>query len=221
MKYFVANWKQNLSLAEVKNWLEVFQEHYQPKPDQQVILASSFPFLSTIKATGFLTSAQDVSPFTQGAHTGRVGARQLVDLADFCLVGHSEVRKELGDTDQTVALKVSQLVNAHITPVVCVDLPYLDSQIKLLKQELLELPKLIVAYEPVLAIGSGKPENPRVANEVAFKVKSLLGKATPVLYGGSVTPEVVSLVNQEFVDGVLVGGSSLDPKQFIDLIQHA
>lgn len=222
MKYIVANWKQNLSLTEVQNWVDVFQKNYSQTPDKTVIVAGCFTHLSLISQSGLICSAQDVSAFIQGAHTARVGARQIRDVAQYCLVGHSEVRTELGDNDKTVALKVSNLLKEGIKPILCVDLPYLDTQVQALKHELLEIPSIIVAYEPIAAIGSGKPANPRVANEVAFKVKSLLGKATPVLYGGSVTnSDVASFTENEFIDGVLVGGSSLDPQEFISLVKNA
>lgn len=223
MKYLVANFKQNFTFADLKTYLTLFIKNHQPHPEKQVILAGSFihlPVLSQNKI-GFSVSAQTVSRYPSGPHTGQIGAPELQGLADYCLVGHSEVRRELGDTDQSVTQKVKLLQQNSLTPIICVDSPYLESQIQNLKTELLTLENLFFAYEPLSAIGTGQPDTPAKANEMAFKIKNLTSKSFPVLYGGSVTPDNVrEFTQQEYVDGVLVGTASLDPQIFIDLINH-
>lgn len=217
MKYFIANWKQNLSLEEAHKWLDNF--NIQVKTDNEIILAPPSPFLSQLHGK-FPLAIQDLSPFSEGAHTGRVGAKQVNGWVKYALLGHSELRAEAGESDRMVSMKVKRCVEAGIIPVICVDLPYLESQIGVLKNDLLELPKMLFAYEPLAAIGTGKAADPRHANEIAFKVKSLTGKSFPVLYGGSVTGEDVAMfLGQEHVDGVLVGKASLDPLEFAKICQ--
>lgn len=213
MNYFIANWKQNLSLEEAESWLANFT--IEASSEREVILAPALPFIPSLAGKGLPLAVQDISAFSEGAHTGRVGAVQVKAWVKYALLGHSEIRSETGDSDRQVSMKMKRCVEAGITPVICVDLPYLESQLGVLKNDFLELPPMLVAYEPLAAIGTGKPADPKHANEIAFKIKSLTTKSTPVLYGGSVTSEDVGeFVDQEFIDGVLVGQASLDPQEF-------
>ncbi len=218
MKYFLANFKQHLTLSDLDSWLKHFCP--APNPDHRIILAPSFPFLSYLKEhSSYPLAAQNVSSYATGSFTGQVGVPQIQDLVDYCLLGHTEVRLHLGDTDKDVAAKARLLTNSSIIPIVCLDTPYLESQITLLKHELLDLSNLIFAYEPADAVGTGKPESPKRANEIAFKIKMLAGKTCPVLYGGSVTPEnVASFLEQEYLDGFIVGTASLDPHNFAKIV---
>lgn len=155
--------------------------------------------------------AQDISPFPEGAHTGEISAIELAGLVNYVIVGHSERRKEFGETDEIIFQKAKEAKKAGLEPIFCVqgkDTP-VPEDIK------------IVAYEPIDAIGSGHPDNPDHAESVAtfFKEK----KNIPfVLYGGSVTSDNVSSYTQRpSIDGVLVGGASLDPVSFSEIIQRA
>lgn len=222
-KYIVANFKQNFDLKQLDSWLKDFLTHFSATPDKQVIIAGTYLHLPTLLARqmNFSISAQTVSPFDQGAHTGSVGARELKGLVTYCLVGHSETRLESGITDKQVAKAAKLLVGHGITPIICVDTPYLESQINVLKTELLSLKDLFFAYEPLSAIGSGHPDTPENANQVAFKIKTLTSKSFPVIYGGSVNAENVrGFTTQEFIDGVLVGRESLDPISFQKIIDN-
>lgn len=213
MKYFIANWKQNLNFEEAQSWLSNFST--RPDGQREIVLSPATPFLSALANNGLPLACQDISPFSTGAHTGRVGAGQIKTWVKYAILGHSELRAELGETDRMVAMKIKRCLEAEIVPIICVDLPYLESQIGVLKNEFLELPRMLFAYEPLSAIGSGKPVDPRHANEIAFKIKALVSRSTPVLYGGSVTSEdVATFLEQDHVDGVLVGAASLDPVEF-------
>lgn len=217
MRYFVANFKQNLDQASLKSWVDSFKP--TPSPDNQIILAPSYPlltlpFIQSLRPSLSL-AAQGVSPFPSGSHTIQVGASQLKGLVDYCLVGHSETRQDLAITNEQVAKQSKLLLNEGITPIICLDTPYLESQISALKPELLQLTGLIFAYEPLNAIGTGKPDTPSHANEIAFKIKSLTSSTSPVLYGGSVTKDnFASFLEQENINGFLVGKSSLNPQDF-------
>jgi triosephosphate isomerase len=218
MNYFIANWKQNLSLEEAQKWYDNFNT--QPDQNKEIIICPSVAYLSSLAGKGYPLAVQDISPFSEGAHTGRVGAAQIKSWAKYALIGHSEMRSETNESDNSVSAKVKRCLGEGIVPIVCVDLPYLDSQIGVLKNDLLELPEMLFAYEPLAAIGTGKPVDPRHANEIAFKIKSLTKKSIPVLYGGSVSAEdVADYLNTDYVDGVLVGKASLDPVEFAKICQ--
>lgn len=222
-KYIVANFKQNFDQTQLDAWLKVFLGNFSAISDKQVIIAGTYLHLPTLlsRQMNYSIAAQTVSPFDKGAHTGRVGANMLKGIASYCLAGHSETRAETGETDKDVAKQAKLLQSSGITPIICLDTAYLDSQINLLKTELLSLNNLFFAYEPLSAIGSGHPDTPANANQVAFKIKSLTSKSFPVLYGGSVNSDNVhDYTSQEFIDGVLVGGQSLDPLAFQKIIDH-
>ena len=219
MKYFVANWKQNFTLKEAQEWISRFTP---PSTKDRVIIAPSHIHLGALNPSPQLfLAAQSVSPYNNGPHTGQVGAQQLHGLVDYCLVGHSETRKDLQETNQLVAQKVRLLLKANITPIVCLDLPYLESQIRALLLELLEIKDLIFAYEPLSAIGTGQSQSPQRANEIAFKISTLAhNHSLPVLYGGSVDQlNVNEYLSQEYISGVLVGSASLDPDEFAKIIK--
>lgn len=188
------------------------------------------------------TGAQDCSPHSQGAYTGQVSVDMLTDLdVKYCIVGHSERRGELGEDDALVASKARALEAAGVTPIVCVGedasvyeagntLDHVVSQVEGSLAGLTGSAGLAVAYEPIWAIGTGKVASPEHAQEVAHalrqKVASLLGQKVSdelrVLYGGSVRPaNVAAFVTCPDIDGVLVGGASLDAESFCALIENA
>ncbi len=221
MKYFIANWKQNFTVQEAKSWLQNFK--FQKKDDCEVVLSipSSFLGLSSVQETrpNIKLAAQNVSKFTSGQHTGQIGAMQIQGLIDYCLVGHPDVRDQLGDTSKDIASKAKNLLDSKITPVICITDSVLDEQITHLKHELLDLSGIIIAYEPVGAVGTGKPLLPQRVNEMLFKIKNLTNKAGPVIYGGSVNSDTVSnYLNQEYIDGLLIGKASLNPADFAKIV---
>ncbi|OGH33527.1 MAG: hypothetical protein A3J69_01250 [Candidatus Levybacteria bacterium RIFCSPHIGHO2_02_FULL_42_12] len=213
----VANWKSYKTTSEAKDWIERFNIQDARFINKKVVLCAPFTLLSVLKSylvnhkSSIMLGAQDISPFGEGAYTGEVNGKQLKEFASRVLIGHSERRKYCGETNELLAKKVDQ-ANLHgIFPIYCAqgsDTP---------------IPKgvEIVAYEPVFAIGTGKPDTPQSAEEVALFLKENSGIQT-VLYGGSVTPKNVhSFTVMPHIDGVLVGSSSLDPALFRDLIHHA
>jgi triosephosphate isomerase len=118
-----------------------------------------------------------------------------------------------------VADKVKYLLENSITPIVCLDRPYLEEQIKELFSRSLEVSKCLYVYEPVAAVGTGNPESPAEANRVCHEISFLLDNNAPILYGGSVNSVNAPLyVDENRLDGVLVGTDSLDPKSFYDIL---
>jgi len=212
------NWKSNKTTAEALRWLQDFKRDMTPISDyMRVILCVPFTLLYTmkeevkVKELPIILGAENVSPFPEGAETGEESARMVKDLADWVIIGHSERRKNLGETDDLLFKKVVQAKEVGLKIIYCVP------------DEKTRIPANvnIVAYEPVFAIGTGTSDTPGHANEVCKIIKNKF-PATPVLYGGSTSPDnVVSYIQQSAIDGVLSGGASLDPEKFADLIANA
>lgn len=207
------NWKSNKTAKESIEWIGSFK----PETQAQVILFVPFTLLYPLKQEidrlhlSIQLGAQDVSPFSEGAYTGEVSARQIKELADWVIIGHSERRKYFGESDELLSQKVEQAKSAGLNVIYCVP------------DEITPVPAGVeyVAYEPIWAIGTGKTDSPQNANQVIASIK-LKTHVHTVIYGGSVTAEnVVSFVSEEAIDGVLPGGASLDPNKFAQLITQA
>lgn len=216
MKYIFANWKSNKNLETAQQWLDdigvVVSEH-------EIILAPSFPLIGAIYAQAleknFKLGVQDISPLSAGSYTGAVSAVNLEGFnVSYAIVGHSERRHYFEESDIDVANKVDQAIEAGITPVVCVDEEYIESQAYSIDRK--QYSKCIVAYEPISAIGTGDEMNQRKVREVVKRIKKAFGDVR-VIYGGSVTGDNVNDYF-EVCDGVLVGGASLDAEKFKRLI---
>lgn len=215
--FIVANWKSNKTSLEAKEWFDTISHLQNPISNKQIIICSSFTLLQTVQSITkqrqlpFELGAQDTSPFDKGAYTGEINGIQIKEFASHVIIGHSERRKNFHETDDVLQKKVEQAKKCGLTVIFCV------------QDETTAIPDNvdIVAYEPIFAIGSGKPDTPENANEVAQKIKE--NKSIQyVLYGGSVGSENVhSFTMLEHIDGVLVGGASLDPEEFAKIIDNA
>lgn len=217
MKYVVGNWKSNKRLGEALEWFKGFGKIYKPISGVKIVVAVPYPFLIPVRdlrdelELDVELAVQDVSPFPFGAYTGAVTAEMVAEWADWAIVGHSERREYFHETDQEVANKVVQLKEAGVGVVLCVDEPYAQSQ----RAAIGELPeKLVVAYEPIEAIGTGNPEDPEAVKKTVAKIKEIFDEA-PVIYGGSVNPENAgNYLRLEKVSGALPGGASLEADKF-------
>ncbi|MFH1959467.1 MAG: triose-phosphate isomerase family protein [Patescibacteria group bacterium] len=218
-KLFVANWKSNKTLEEVRQWMDDFK--VELNDDQEIVIAPPYPFLSLVAdkikdLPGVSLAVQNLSSFPAGSYTGEVCVRNLEGLGvKYAIVGHSERRRYLKESHQDVANKVSQALNNGITPIVCVDRDYMEDQAQLIESDLLS--QCVVAYEPLVAIGTGENAPVKEVAKVVKEIKEVFGEV-PVLYGGSVSPDNVILY-LEITDGVLVGGASLDVGVFAELIK--
>ena len=230
--------------AETLSYLDVFLPLAASCPSEFDIVVAP-PFTSLAAAGERLRGenrvalgAQNVHWEMQGAFTGEISAPMLVEHGvTYAIIGHSERRAYCGETDLTVNLKVRAVLSRGITPIVAVgellserDAGRTDERIKLqieiglqnLSNE--QLRKVVVAYEPIWAIGTGENCDPAEANRVMGVIRSMNEglRRVPILYGGSMKAEnVADYMRQENVDGGLVGGASLDPAGFATLIQNA
>lgn len=227
-KIIIANWKSFKNTTEVASWFLQFNEILKDKKQildkYEVIIAPSYPLLALVKS--FIEeyqllmkiAVQDLSPFTEGAFTGEVCTKNLQDLnVSYAIVGHSERRKNLGETDGLIGKKIVEAVNVGITPILCLDEAYIDSQRAILDE--VYSSKIIAAYEPIYAISTtpgAKNADPEQIKVVLAKIKQLF-QNIPVTYGGSVDDTNINHYTP-ITDGVLVGGASLDPVKFANLI---
>ncbi|MBP9716481.1 MAG: triosephosphate isomerase [Candidatus Levybacteria bacterium] len=216
-KLLALNWKSNKTKIEAKDWL-VETSGVEIPEGIQVVVFPPFTLLDVMNGYVRVNSlplkigAQDVSPFDKGAYTGEVSAEQIKEFSEYVLIGHSERRNNLKEDVEIISKKVGQALSQGLKVVVCFS--NLD-ELSGLKTE-----GLIIAYEPVEAIGTGNPTDPAVVEEMAKKIKNMGFK--DVLYGGSVNSKnIKTFLDLPSIDGALVGGESLDPKSFESLIKNA
>lgn len=205
------NWKSNKTMKEAEDWMASFKATWST--NTIVILCVPYTLLNffAVKKPPFLLSAQNVSPFGEGAFTGEVSARQIKEFAEWVIIGHSERREKIGETNEILAKKVEQAKSVGLKVIYCVP------------DDNTVIPKNvdIVAYEPIWAIGTGKSDTPENANSVIKNIKAN-SQVSTVIYGGSVTASnIASFVSQPAIDGVLPGGASLNAETFAALIANA
>ncbi len=216
----VANWKSNKTTEEALQWLESFKTSDLNLENKEIIICPSFTLLGVLKdkiremGLPIKLGAQDISPFEQGAHTGDVNGRQIKEFADYVLVGHSERRSKYSESDEILLRKVEMAKRYGLDSLFFV--PNETSSIP-------EGVKMIV-YEPPSAIStSPNPivESPQEAERAIRAIKEKY-TSSQVLYGGSVdSSNAHSFLEKEDVGGVVVGHASLDPLEFLRLIQNA
>lgn len=223
--FIVANWKSNKTIPQAEEWFRTFNSLQLTinKEEKEVIICPSFTLLPFVKESivksqlSIVVGAQNISSFDEGAYTGEINGKQIREFADYVLIGHSERRKKFSESEEMINLKISKAFEYDLTPIVCV------SSLKQAKflQEFKGNAQRIVAYEPLFAIGSGTADTPENANQMAGNIKDILGEI-PVLYGGSVTSKNVKEFTQmPNINGVLIGGASLDAKEFYAIVQNA
>ena len=242
-----ANWKMNGTAQQAETLLrEVMEPRIKLKNHQLVIFSVPFPFLQQVNQQlgdepNYFVSAQNVSEHASGAYTGEVSAEMLKSIGiQFCIVGHSERREYFGETNAQLSQKINLLLKNDITPIFCCGEPFeireaggQDKHVETQVQESLfhlsenDLKKIVIAYEPIWAIGTGKTATTGQAQEMHAFVRSVLSKKygneiasqVSILYGGSVKANnAAEIFGSPDVDGGLVGGASLIAKDFITII---
>jgi triosephosphate isomerase len=241
----VGNWKMNGTLGESIKIVTTLKKLLAESIHLEVAIAPPYTSLYSVSIaiadTPLHLAAQNMHWEEEGAYTGEISGSFLRDVGcEFVILGHSERRKYFGETDKTVNMKVHAALKNELTPIICVGedlgqreknktLSVIEGQIKaaLLEVAIHDFEKLVIAYEPLWAIGTGKNATPEQAGEVHHFIRSWLTKYFDaptanrilLLYGGSVQPDVApSLMREAHVDGLLVGGASLDPEAFVKII---
>lgn len=210
--FYVANWKTYFSYAQAVEWCT---EHAHEFQNHNVVICPEFTALAHASKL-ITTGAQNCSSYTPGAHTGQVTIASIKEVgANYCIVGHSEVRTQLHETPDDVADKVALLIEHEIIPILCVSDEIAHELTPILKK-IKNTDQIMIAYEPVSAIGTGTvPENSRIES-MLNKIKKLITQHAPqvqtkLLYGGSVNAENAKhLKSIELLDGFLIGKASTD-----------
>ncbi len=239
------NWKMYKTREEALEFARRFKELYHDTDIRAAVIAPYTQLdvlVGAFKGSGVGVGAQNVHFEDEGAFTGEISVPMLRELGvDYCIVGHSERRQYFGETDETVNLKLKKLLReSDITPILCVG-EVLAEREKGVQNEVVsgqlkkdlegltaeEAGRLVIAYEPVWAIGTGKTATPEQAGEMCAMIRNAVSEMFDedtcdrviIQYGGSVKPEnATEIMNMDEIDGALVGGASLDPEKFMDII---
>lgn len=245
-KLIAGNWKMNGNLVANESLVQALLAGLTAKPAAcEVAVCVPAPYLSQLQALlanqGIALGAQDVSAHEVGAYTGEVSAAMLKDFGvRYCLVGHSERRLYHGESDALVASKAQRALAAGITPIVCIGETLAEREAgrteEVVKRQLAAViaanghcvSEIVVAYEPVWAIGTGKTASPEQAQQVHAVLRAQLLAASEhadriqILYGGSMNAaNAVELLAQPDIDGGLIGGAALKPADFLTIIAAA
>ena len=248
-KILAANWKMNLTHIEAESYMHTFLGEIGEVDDVEIVMIppfTSIPMLAQIseKAPFIRIGAQNMYWERSGAYTGEISATMLrVLFVKYVMIGHSERRMLFGETDETVNRKVHSALEAGLRPIVCVGESTIErdnDEVETVLRRQLELglkdlsvkdaAEIVIAYEPIWAIGTGRTATPVQAEEAHRFIRSVLGKMfgtgaaerVRIQYGGSVKPEnAQELMRQSDIDGALIGGASLDPHGFAKIIRHA
>jgi triosephosphate isomerase (TIM) len=246
--FIAANWKMYKTVHEAVVFVKEFRSLVKDVADVEIVLAPPFTALHTVaeaaRNSRIGVAGQNVYWEREGAFTGEISAAMLKEAgAEYAIIGHSERRRLFGETDATVNRRLTAALAADLTPIVCIGetleerdrnetLAVLDRQIKAGLDGLTgdQVASLVIAYEPVWAIGTGRNATPEQAGEAHAHIRSRIrqwfgGNAADqchVIYGGSVKPDnIQALILLPDVDGALVGGASLDVRAFADIVARS
>lgn len=243
-----ANWKMNLTYQQGEKLIdEILQEKIELSAAQQVVFAVPFPYLIMAKSAvanekNYFVAAQNCYHKKSGAYTGEIAADMLHSIGvPFCVIGHSERREYFNESNEQLAEKLNLLLEQDIQPIFCCGEPltvreagaqnqYVEIQLKesLFHLSAEQLEKVVIAYEPIWAIGTGKTASAAQAQEMHAHIRQVIraqfgeeaAENLSILYGGSVkAANADEIFSQPDVDGGLVGGASLQPGEFTAIIK--
>lgn len=246
-KVLAANWKMYKTPDETREFFQAFLPLVSGHDRDEIVVCPPYtdvaPAIESTRGSNVAIGVQNVHWKADGAYTGEISAPMLLCLGvTHVIIGHSERRQYFGETDDTVNLRLKTALESGLTPICCVG-EVLEEREAGLTDDILrrqcarafhaisakKAAKLVIAYEPVWAIGTGKTATPELAAEAHSVIRSEAARVfgddfaakLRILYGGSVKPEnVTSLMAQEEIDGALVGGASLDPKSFAAIVKY-
>ncbi|HVO67388.1 MAG TPA: triose-phosphate isomerase [Syntrophales bacterium] len=247
-KPFIAgNWKMHKTIPEAVDFARRLVNDCTGLTGRRVVIAPPFTALQSVaevlKGSGIHLAAQNLHDKPAGAYTGEVSARMLADAGcEYAIIGHSERRTHFGEKDDVINNKLKTAISFGLRPIFCIGetldereegrtFSVIDRQVKegLNNFNTDDIQPVVIAYEPVWAIGTGRTATPEQAQEVHGYIRDLMGKkygenisgVCTILYGGSVNPDNISgLMTQPDIDGALVGGASLDIESFIRIIKY-
>lgn len=248
-KILVANWKMNLNHQTQKELAEDFKKRLKKIKQVEIVVAPSFVYLQEVaeifKGTNIKLAAQDVATEKPGAFTGEVSASEVREIGcEYAIIGHSERRIKLNETEKMVSAKINQCYGAGIIPILCVgetseERMRGETESVLMKQlydsvyKVSGLPEkeIIIAYEPVWAIGGSQFLDPDELSPIAFLIKKILSAMysekfynnnARFIYGGSVNSIIApAFWSADFLNGLLIGAASLDVEEFYNIAEEA
>ena len=241
------NWKMHKTSQEARDFAVSIQEQVANVTDIEMVICAPFTALHVLKEeleeSIIHIGAQNMYSETEGAFTGEISPLMLLDMAcTYVIIGHSERREHMKEDDQLIAKKVKLALDKGLIPILCVGenlalreggkaLAFVRGQVEKNLMDLTpsELRKVVIAYEPIWAIGTGKTASAQDAQEICAAIRSTIAgisgsvaEEIRILYGGSVKPSnIAELMTQSDIDGALVGGASLDSQGFAELIHNA
>lgn len=224
----VANWKMNIGIKESISYINKFKTLIK-NDKNDIVICPPFTLLNTVKEqlknTHIKLGAQNMYFEEEGAFTGEISASMLKDVGcEYVILGHSERRQIFGETDELINKKIKAALKHNLKPILCIGetlkqrgnnetMNIIKNQISCCLKNIKD--DIVIAYEPIWAIGTGKNATPEQAEEVHKFIRNLLSKNTKIIYGGSMKPEnAQELLSMPNINGGLVGGASLDPKSF-------
>ncbi|MGA7349884.1 MAG: triose-phosphate isomerase [Acidobacteriaceae bacterium] len=242
-----ANWKMYKTPVQAQEFMKNFLPLVANHDRDEIVVCPSFTSISVVIAaatgSGVAIGAQNMHFADEGAYTGETSPLMLKAIgATHVILGHSERRQYFGETDEFINKKLKSALHHGLVPIVCVGEVLAEREAGKTEEVLLRQTggvlagitasaavPIVIAYEPVWAIGTGKTATPQIASEahavIRKEVAELLGQETAdhlrILYGGSVKPDnATALMNEEEIDGALVGGASLDPQSFAKIVNY-
>ena len=237
------NWKMNKTVSEAVSLVGAIKERLEAVRSVEVVLCPPYTALEAVgrllEGTRIGLGAQDMHYEASGAFTGEVSPSMVAELCRYVIIGHSERRQSFGETDESVGRKVAAALGAGLKPILCVGETLeqreeglaegvVERQVRAGLARVSSVEGLILAYEPVWAIGTGRAASPGDAQAIMAHIRGVVGSAfgevaasgALLLYGGSVNPDNVDgFAHQPDVDGALVGGASLEAESFIRVVQ--
>ncbi|MEK5323415.1 triose-phosphate isomerase [Aeribacillus sp. FSL M8-0254] len=241
------NWKMHKTLEEAKSFVKEVKSLVPPQDKVDSVICAPALFLGQLvelaEGSELKIGAQNMHFEESGAYTGEISPVALADIGvDYVIIGHSERREMFAETDETVNKKVLAAFKHELTPIVCVGESLAEreagktneivgDQVKkaLAGVDASAVKNIVIAYEPIWAIGTGKSSSPEDANEVCAHIRGVIAdiysddvaNEVRIQYGGSVKPEnIKDFLNQPEIDGALVGGASLEPRSFLQLLEE-
>jgi triosephosphate isomerase len=241
-KIIIGNWKMNKTSKEASDFIKNFIPMLK-NIKSDVVISPSFTLLpllhQRLKDSNISLAAQNIFYENEGAYTGEISAKMIKEYASYVIIGHSERRKYFNETDETINKKIKAALSEKLKVVFCIGESLKEREsnmtISIIKKQLQkgflgisDIKDIIIAYEPVWAIGTGKNATPMQAQEIHKYIRQWLNNAygitqaskSRIIYGGSVTPDnAKEILKMPDIDGCLPGGASLDPRKFADIIK--